>query len=321
MPIPALASAASSAFIDEVRNGLQRPQKELPSKYLYDEVGSALFEVITALPEYGVTRAEERVLARHADEIVARLERPVRVVELGSGSGKKTRRILESLCRRRPTVYCPIEISPTALQLCRRELGDISRISIVGYERDYLAGLAEVSAQRKGDETLLVLFLGSTIGNFGRLAATHFLVSLRKLMRPGDTLLLGADLIKPEAQLIAAYDDPIGVTAAFDLNILGRLNRELGADFALDRFKHRARFNLDARSIEMHLESLREQTVTIDAADLTVRFKAGETIWTESSHKYRPEEVVRMGADARFERIEQWTDEQWPFAETLFVAT
>jgi L-histidine N-alpha-methyltransferase len=320
MPTPALASIPSSEFIEEVKSGLSRPQKELPSKYLYDEVGSALFEVITALPEYGVTRAEERVLARHADDIVARLERPVRVVELGSGSGKKTRRILESLCRRRPTVYCPIEISPTALQLCRRELGDISRISIVGYERDYLAGLAEVSAQRKGDETLLVLFLGSTIGNFGRLAATHFLVSLRKLMRPGDTLLLGADLAKPTAQLIAAYDDPIGVTAAFDLNILARINRELDADFALTQFKHLARFNPDARSIEMHLQSQCRQQVRIGRADLTVRFEEGETIWTESSHKYLPEEVERMGVDARFERLAQWTDAEWPFAETLFAA-
>jgi len=167
MTQPALSQDVSPDFAAEVRAGLTHaPQKELPSKYLYDEVGSALFEVITVLPEYGVTRAEERLLARHAADIVAQLPHDVTVAELGSGSGRKTRRILEALCKKRPTSYCPIEISRTALQLCRRELGDIERISIVGYERDYLAGLAEVSKKRASGERLLVLFLGSTIGNF-----------------------------------------------------------------------------------------------------------------------------------------------------------
>ncbi|HEY4296793.1 MAG TPA: L-histidine N(alpha)-methyltransferase, partial [Paraburkholderia sp.] len=203
MTQPALSHDASpdllrSAFAADVRAGLTHtPQKELPSKYLYDEVGSALFEVITVLPEYGVTRAEERLLTKHAADIVAHLPHDVTVAELGSGSGRKTRRILEALCKKRPTSYCPIEISRSALQLCRRELGDIERISIVGYERDYLAGLAEVSKQRAADERLLVLFLGSTIGNFGRLAATRFLRDIRNMLAPGDALLLGTDLIKP----------------------------------------------------------------------------------------------------------------------------
>ena len=143
------------------------------------------------------------------------------------------------------------------MQLCHRELGDIERISIVGYERDYLAGLAEVSAKRRDGEALLVLFLGSTIGNFSRLAATKFLQSIRGMLKPGDSLLLGTDLMKPLPALIAAYDDPIGVTAAFNLNLLARINRELDGDFPLDAFEHVARFNPDARSIEMHLRAKR----------------------------------------------------------------
>jgi len=317
----ALSPAFSSAFAAAVHEGLAHaPQKELPSMYLYDEVGSALFEVITALPEYGVTRAEERVLTAHAADIVAELPREVTVAELGSGSGRKTRWILEALCRKRPTEYCPIEISPTALQLCRRELGDIERISIVGYERDYLAGLAEVSANRKPHEVLLVLFLGSTIGNFARLAATRFLKSIRSMLKPGDALLLGMDLLKPVDVLIAAYDDPIGVTAAFNLNLLARVNRELDADIPLDAFEHLARFNPDARSVEMHLRAKRPVRATIRGAGLTVEFAEGETIWTESSHKYAADEVGPLAADAGFIFTRQWRDEKWGFAESLLVA-
>ena len=308
-------------FAAAVRAGLSKqPQKELPSKYLYDEVGSALFEVITALPEYGVTRAEERLLAKHAGDIVAQLPHDAIVAELGSGSGRKTRRILEALCKKRPTSYCPIEISRTALQLCRRELGDIERISIVGYERDYLAGLAEVSKRRAKDEPLLVLFLGSTIGNFGRLAATRFLRDIRNMLAPGDALLLGTDLEKPVPVLIAAYDDPIGVTAAFNLNLLARVNRELDGDFPLDAFEHVARFNPDVRSIEMHLRAKRNVSAQVRAAKLTVELKEGETIWTESSHKYRPEELHAIADDAGFTCSHQWIERDWGFAESLLVA-
>ena len=314
-------SPAASEFAAEVRAGLTRsPQKELPSKYLYDEVGSALFEVITVLPEYGVTRAEERLLTRYAAEIVEALPSDVTVAELGSGSGRKTRRILEALCRKRPTSYCPIEISRTALQLCRRELADIERISIVGYERDYLAGLSEVSRQRKNGEQLFVLFLGSTIGNFARLAATRFLRDIRAMLRPGDTLLLGTDLVKPVDTLIAAYDDAIGATAAFNLNMLARINRELGGDFPIDAFEHVARFNPDARSIEMHLRAKRNVTAQVRAAQLSVELREGETIWTESSHKYRAEELHAIADDAGFACSHQWLERDWGFAESLLVA-
>ncbi|MFX1674410.1 L-histidine N(alpha)-methyltransferase [Paraburkholderia sp. A2WS-5] len=321
---PNALSGFAADFAAEVRAGLTHaPQKELPSKYLYDEVGSALFEVITVLPEYGVTRAEERLLTRHAAEIVEALPADVIVAELGSGSGRKTRRILEALSRKRPTSptsYCPIEISRSALQLCRRELADIERISIVGYERDYLAGLAEVSRQRKQGERLCVLFLGSTIGNFARLAATRFLRAIRAMLREGDTLLLGTDLVKPVPTLIAAYDDAIGATAAFNLNLLARINRELDGDFDLHDFEHVARFNPDARSVEMHLRARRRVSARVGAARLAVELEADETIWTESSHKYHADEIPAIAADAGFECARQWVEKEWGFAESLLAA-
>ncbi|KNH05836.1 ABC transporter ATP-binding protein [Candidatus Burkholderia brachyanthoides] len=321
MTQPALSPRFPNAFAEAVNAGLSKqPQKELPSMYLYDEVGSALFEVITALPEYGVTRAEERVLKAHAADIVAAMPGNVTIAELGSGSGRKTHRILEALSRKQPTAYHPIEISHTALQLCCRELGDIERLSIVGHERDYLAGLAEVDAKRKEGERLLVLFLGSTIGNFARLAATKFLRSIRGMFKLGDGLLLGTDLIKPLPMLVAAYDDPIGVTAAFNLNLLARINRELGGDFPIDAFEHVAHFNPDARSIEMHLRAKRAVTVPVRGADLRAEFREGETIWTESSRKYSAEEVALIAGDAGFECTHQWCDEEWQFAESLLIA-
>lgn len=316
----AVAAQPSWEFAEDVREGLTKPQKELLSKYLYDDVGSALFEVISVLPEYGLTRADERVLQRNAYEIVERLPMPVTVAELGSGSGKKTRWLLKALARRQPTAYCPIEISPTALAMCKRELGDIDAISIVGFEREYLDGLAEVADGRKKDQSLLVLFLGSTIGNFDRPAGLEFLRQIRGILRPGDALLLGTDLMKPIPQLLAAYADPLGVTAAFNLNLLGRINRELEADFALEQFEHVALFNARARSVEMHLRSKRDQTVTIGAAGFSVRFAEGETIWTESSHKYSKDEVVQMAVDTGFNCEAQWVDREWPFAESLLVA-
>src|SRR5437899_1563426 len=298
-------------FASEVRAGLMKPgQKELPSKYLYDDVGSALFEVISVLPEYGLTRADERLLGRYASEIVERLPLPLRVADLGIGSGKKTPWILTSLCRRLHTSYFPSEISRTALAMCARELGDIESMSIVGFEREYLDGLLEVAARRRNGQHLLVLFLGSTIGNFDRPAASKFLRSVREILNPGDSLLLGTDLEKPIPQLIQAYNDPLGVTAAFNVNLLARINRELDGDFMLDQWSHEARFNRDARSIEMHLRSQQNQTVNISRADLSLEFSQGQTIWTESSHKYAPREPLRIARDAGFRCVAQWVDDE-----------
>lgn len=308
-------------FAADVRAGLTRAgQKELPSKYLYDDVGSALFEVISVLPQYGLTRADERLLQRHAHEIAEQVPGPVAVAELGSGSGKKTRWILKALCRRQHISYFPIEISPTALAMCARELGDIECMSIVGFEREYLDGLGEVAARRRDGQNLLVLFLGSTIGNFDRPAAAKFLKEMRRILQPGDSLLLGTDLEKPIPQLLAAYDDPLGVTAAFNLNLIARANRELEANFILEQFEHVASFNPEVRSVEMHLRSRRNQSVTIPRSGLTISFREGETIWTESSHKYGRTEPLQIAHDAGFFCKAQWIDQEWPFAENLFVA-
>jgi len=317
----AVTTATSSELINDVRLGLTKPgQKELPSKYLYDSVGSALFEVISVLPEYGLTRADERLLRRYSEDIVARLTPPTTVAELGSGSGKKTRWMLEALSKHQHVSYCPIEISRTALTMCERELGDIDSVSIVGFEREYLDGLLEVAARRQKGEQLLVLFLGSTIGNFEHPADIKFLRQMRDILQTGDALLLGTDLEKPMHQLLDAYDDPLGVTAAFNLNLLARINRELDANFLIPRFEHVARFNQNAGSMEMHIRSLREQTVTIPAAGLSVTFLEGETIWTESSHKYSLGEVLRIAESTGFRCDAQWIDEEWPFAENLFIA-
>src|ERR1700726_1260246 len=244
MLVHGITANVSYDFAMNVRAGLTKAgQKELLSKYLYDDVGSALFEVISHLPEYGLTRADERLLRRHSHDIVDRLATPVSVAELGSGSGRKTRHILEALCRRQRTAYYPIEISPSALAMCERELRDIESISILGFEREYLDGLLEVAAHRSNGQHLLVLFLGSTIGNFDRPAGIQFLAKVRRILLPGDSLLLGTDLEKSSAQLLAAYDDDLGVTAAFNLNLLARINRELEADFNLAQFEHVARIN------------------------------------------------------------------------------
>jgi L-histidine Nalpha-methyltransferase len=310
-----------SEFAAEVRAGLTKSgQRELPSKYLYDEVGSALFEAICVLPEYGLTRADARLLQNHAREIVNRLPSPLQVAELGSGTGKKTRWILEALSQRQKTYYYPIEISPSALAACEKEMGQIDLVSVVGYEQPYLEGLRAVADRRSVSDHLLVLFLGSTIGNFDRGAGRAFLRDMRKILLPGDALLLGTDLEKDIDVQILAYDDPAGVTAAFNKNILGRINRELGAYFDLAAFRHEAHWNDVERRIEMHLCSLRRQTVEIPAASLRLMLNEGETIWTESSHKYKAEEVLEMAADTGFRCEGQWIDSEWPFAQNLLVA-
>jgi len=310
----------SSEFAADVREGLTKPaQRELPSKYLYDEVGSELFEAICLLPEYGLTRADTRLLQRHAAEIVARMPLPTHVAELGSGSGKKTRFILEAIAKHQRTFYYPIEISPAALAACEKELGQLDFVSLVGYEKPYLEGLRAVAARREPGERLCVLFLGSTIGNFDRPAADDFLREVRAVLEPGDSLLLGTDLQKDVDIQILAYDDPIGVTAAFNSNLLARINRELGADFRLRQFRHLALWNSEERRIEMHLQSLGRQRVNIPGAGLEIPFEAGETIWTESSHKYQPGEAAEMARRAGFRQVAQWIDEEWPFAQNLWI--
>jgi L-histidine Nalpha-methyltransferase len=308
-------------FSSDVVTGLSQPgQRELPSKYLWDEIGSLLFDAICLLPEYGLSRAGMRLLRKYSAEIVDNLPAPVIVAELGSGTGQKTRWLLEALARRQRVNYYPIDISQSALHRCEKELGQIESVSIVGFERAYLEGLREVAARRLNDESLFVLFLGSTIGNFDRPAGERFLRQVREILREGDSLLLATDLEKPVEQLLLAYDDPAGVTAAFNKNLLSRMNRELGADFDLSRFEHVVRWDESERRVEMHLRSTAWQRVTIQRAGLRFYLREGETIWTESSHKYNCEEVVAMGKRAGFRCAGQWQDTEWPFAQSLFFA-
>jgi L-histidine N-alpha-methyltransferase len=308
-------------FACDVRVGLAKPQKELHSKYLYDELGSSLFEAITHLPEYGLTRADERLLRLYAPEIAALLPAPQpparhAVIELGSGMGRKTRHILQALGGPAPRYY-PIDISADALARCERDLAGLAEVHPI--QQSYLDGMARAVGERQSGETLLVLFLGSTIGNFEPKCALEFLRDLRRALLPGDALLIGADLVKPSDRMLEAYDDPTGLTGAFNLNLLGRINRELGGDFRLRQFEHEARWNHPHRRIEMHLRSRVNQTVFIAEADFSVSFQAGETIWTESSHKFQLADLDALAEVTGFCAAGRWTDQEWPFAECLWT--
>jgi L-histidine Nalpha-methyltransferase len=306
-------------FARDVREGLSHPkQKELPAKYLYDDLGSALFEAITHLPEYGVTRADERVIRRLAPEVREHLPKQCVISELGSGGGKKTRLILEEFAGHGKPLYLPIDVSAAALVNCQRELEETARV--IPIHHTYMIGLEEATAYRPDSHSLLLLFLGSNVGNFDRLGAEDFLRNVRARLEPGDAILIGTDLEKPVDDLVAAYDDPTGVTAAFNLNILGRLNRELDADFDLRQFRHEARYNREFRRVEMHLRSLCSQEVDVAGAEFRCDLSAGETIWTEASHKYVPDELPRMAERTGFRSKVRWIDDEWPFAESLWIA-
>ena len=315
-------------FAADVRRDLALTPKQLQSKYLYDALGSSLFEAICRLPWYRITRAERRLLETHAPAIVARLSGPAAhaavprvplIVELGCGSGEKIVILAEALqaAERRGRVHL-IDISSQALEQSERTLGRLHHISVVGHRETYEVGLRDAARQRDPDSPVLVLLLGSNIGNFDAPAAAEFLRAIRGALGPGDALLLGADLVKPERALQLAYDDPLGVTAAFNRNLLVRINRELDGTFDLDRFAHVAVWNAAARRVEMHLESLADQRVRI--GESTVGFAKGERIWTESSYKYEPAEIDAMGAAAGFTTAEQWIDEDARFALTLLEA-
>jgi L-histidine N-alpha-methyltransferase len=312
------AEAPVNEFARDVRTGLTHSgQKFLPCRYLYDQIGSALFDAITFLPEYGLTRADARLIDAHADELRDLMPVNLVVAELGSGSGAKTRTILERLSPRGLAGYYPIDVSTAALARCAQELSPIC--PVVPLEMSYLDGLREVSARRAAGEGLLLLFLGSTIGNFEPDEAVDFLYAVRQILSPGDGLLLGTDLVKPAKQLLDAYDDPTGVTAAFNLNILGRINRELEADFDLRQFAHVLRYHEEAQRLEMHLRSRAYQIVSVRKADLIVDFAPEETICTEAIHKYHASQVKTMAEVSGFDLTRQWIDEEWGFAENLLT--
>ncbi len=317
-PCTAAATSTATAFASEARAGLTRSgQKSLPPRYFYDALGSTLFEAITQLPEYGLSRAERRLFQAHAAQL-AELAPAASVIELGSGSAAKTALLLRALLRQRTVSYCAIDVSAAALEMTRQELAGLPGLHVRTVESEYLTGLDTAMQARIAHGSTLVLLLGSSLGNLDFGASVRFLRHVRGALHPGDHLLLGADLIKPEAQLLAAYDDAQGVTAAFNLNLLARMNRELGCDFRLTQFRHRVRFNRDTQDVEMHLESLIDQSVHF--ADFAIAFRAGETIHTESSHKYSLTELDRLAGNCSFRSAARWVDAEGQFASYLGVA-
>jgi L-histidine Nalpha-methyltransferase len=311
-------SAASSRFAEDVQYYLGLHPRQLPSRYLYDDLGSALFEAICHLPWYCVTRAEKRLLEAHAAEVFVHVGRVSRLVELGPGHGEKLATLIENGRRGSDLLNVHlIDVSGAALSVAARTLSALASVHVHGHQMSYEAGLLDFAeAPRPGGPTL-ALFLGSNIGNFDSPGAEAFLRSIRAALRPGDALLMGADLVKPERDLLLAYDDPLGVTAAFNRNVLCRINRELDGDFDISRFGHRAVWNRGESRVEMHLVSLARQQVDIAAAQLEFVLEEGETIWTESSYKFDRADIVRRLKDACFEPVTQWVDERDQFALTL----
>lgn len=314
---------STQAFADDVRRGLSAQPKNLPPKYFYDPLGSQLFEAICLLPEYYLTRAEDEILAVHSEEIIGSLDiLPETLLELGSGSAAKTRRLIDALFRqgRSALRYVPVDISATALERSARELlGKYPTLRIEAYASDYDTALARWRTERDG--STLALFLGSNIGNFDRDEAGRFLRSVRHALRRGDALLVGIDLKKSRTLLEAAYDDALGVTAAFNLNLLVRINRELNADFDPRAFRHVAVYNQDRGRVELYLESARAQRVRIAALGLEVAFACGERIHTENSYKYDLDEISELARRNGFERRATWFDRQRFFSSNLLLAT
>ena len=309
-----------ASFDEDVRAGLSLSPKRLFPKYFYDALGSQLFEAICLLPEYYLTRAENEILTRHADEIVREVDgHNISLIEMGSGSASKTRLVIEALLRRQgELLFIPVDISASALERSSRVLlQSYPALRIEAYAGDYFDGLDALSEAKRG--RTLALFLGSNIGNFDLDEAHTFLRALRRVLKPNDALLLGADLRKSPAVLEAAYDDALGVTAAFNLNQLARINRELDADFQLRAFRHRVIYNEERERVEVYIESLSNQSVTIRKLGMEIHFSKGERIHTENSYKYDLEGLSQMASATGYERARTWMDEREQFSSNLFV--
>jgi L-histidine N-alpha-methyltransferase len=313
-----LEAITPDTFASDVGEHLRRTPRQLPSQYLYDELGSALFEAICRLPWYRITRSESGLLARYARDILAPLSRPVSLAELGCGSGEKLAILVGGAGEHFPLVQL-IDISPTTLAMAQYRVEALGVGALRAHLETYETGLESAARCRPAGASLLVLFLGSNIGNFDPPVARELLVHIRGLLRDGDALLLGSDLVKPERELLLAYDDPLRITAAFNRNLLRRINDELGGTFDLDGFVHRTVWNSGERRVEMHLVSLRRQDVQIAAAGVELTVERDEWIWTESSHKYEPDQVLEEGRAAGFGRAEQWIDQDARFVLTRFA--
>ena len=328
---PSAASPHSPApaedFASDVEYYLGLEPRQLPSRYLYDALGSALFDAICDLPWYPIARAEIGLLERHGREILARATksagwpRPSRIVELGPGNGTKLRTLLETRVEHPGRVDLHlIDISAKALDEASHAMTVLDGVKVVRHEATYENGLREVAQEPRSNSHTLVLFLGSNIGNFDPPGAAAFLRGVRTALRAGDDLLVGVDLVKPEADLILAYDDPLGITAAFNRNLLVRINRELGGDADLKAFGHHAVWNRWESRVEMHLVSLRRQRVHIPAAHIEVALDRGDTIWTESSYKYQAPAATALLESAGFRMVGRWMAADARFALMLVRA-
>ena len=313
-------AASIARFANDVQYYLKLQPRQLPSRYLYDALGSALFDAICLLPWYQITRAEMQLLAAHGRSILAHIPHLTTIVELGPGSGQKLATLVRAHRQRslRLDLHL-VDVSPSALALSSRTLSAAGDVRIVTHEASYEVGLAEVAREAHAGRTLVVL-LGSNIGNFDLPGAHAFMRGIRSALASGDALLIGADLVKSERELLLAYDDPLGVTAAFNRNLLLRIDRELGGDFDVTAFAHQAVWNETESRVEMHLVSLRRQRVRVAAAELDIVMVEGESIWTESSYKYQPADLVVMLEGAGFRLLEQWIVREGGFALTLVEA-
>ena len=308
--------AVFSTIARDVLAGLTTDPKTLPPRLFYDDAGSRLFELITGLPEYYLTRTERAILERNASEILRAAGTPLTLIELGAGTASKTEVVIEALLKRQlQAVFYPIDVSESALRVAEEALeARFPALSVRPLVGDYSAGLSQLS---RINGRKLVLYIGSSIGNYEPEDASELLNNIRRSLSPGDALLLGTDMAKDATTLLAAYNDAQNVTARFNLNILVRINRELGADFDLTSFRHKAIWNPRASRIEMHLESLRKQTVRIADLDLAIRFDKGETIHTENSYKFTDEMVRNVLSDGSFLLERTWRDEQNRFGVHL----
>lgn len=318
-PVSPASFHISDKISSSVHEGLLSSPKWLPSWLFYDSAGSRLFDEITRIPEYYVTRTERAILAERAGEIVSRAAgaHALRLVELGAGSADKTRLLLSAAVERQDTVfYEPVDVSASALIEAQIRIEDeIPGVLVCPRVEDYTHDLELDSTLPT--ERRLVLYIGSSIGNFEPGESLMLLERVRAALDPGDCLLLGVDLVKEPSVLLAAYDDAAGVTAAFNRNLLTRLNRELDADFHPKTFAHRALWNPNSSRMEMHLVSKTKQTVWLPAIDLRVDFEAGESIHTENSYKYRPGDAEALLAKTGFAHEATWTDENGWFAVCL----
>ena len=308
------AGSANRALRRDVSHGLRQTPKSLPPKWFYDEIGSDLFDQITRLPEYYPTRTEAAILRAHAADIAEKTDADT-LVELGSGTSEKTRMLLDAL-RSHGTLrrFIPFDVDAGVLQTA----GAAILAEYPGIEVDAVCGdFEEHLTEIPNSGTRLIAFLGSTIGNLTPGPRADFLATLASVMSPGDSLLLGTDLVKDTGRLVRAYDDSAGVTAAFNRNVLAVVNRELDANFDLDAFAHVARWNADEERIEMWLRSTAVQRVHVGALDMIVDFDAGEEMLTEVSCKFRPQGVTAELADAGLRRTHWWTDEAGDFGLSL----